>query len=152
MENDKFRTEKPMKLSDFRADNDRDSFAKAMQYLREHPGSTLTVDPGVYFLSDEQSRAAQYAVMSGAWGKNPQKVMFHPDYRYTKGIDLHGIRGCRIEAYGVTLMVDGFMEPISVTDCEKVEICGLTIDHLRKPYSKGVVTHLTDPDTIIHEI
>ena len=136
-----------MEFSRFRKENDRAGFEAAIQYLREHPGTTLTVEPGIYQLTDEQAKAAQYAVMSGAWGENPQNVMFHPKYRYTKGIDLSGVRNCRIQAYGVTLMVDGFMEPISVTDCEDVELCGLTVDHLRKPYSKGVITTLSAPNT-----
>ena len=37
------------------------------------------------------------------------------------------------------------MEPVTIADCENVTLCGLTIDHLRKPYAFGVVESLTDP-------
>ncbi|MBR3639952.1 MAG: right-handed parallel beta-helix repeat-containing protein, partial [Clostridia bacterium] len=45
-----------------------------------------------------------------------------------------------VEAYGATLLVDGFMEEISIRECSGVTVRGFTIDLKRKPYSKGVVT------------
>ncbi|MBQ8399362.1 MAG: right-handed parallel beta-helix repeat-containing protein [Clostridia bacterium] len=133
-----------MRLSDFKGASDVLRFAAAMDYLRAHPGSTLTVEPGVYHLTSDLAKNAMQAVLSGKWGANPQSVMFNPSYEYTRGISLDGQRGSTIEAYGVTLMVEGFMEPLSIINCADVTICGLTIDHLRKPYSWGVVTDISE--------
>lgn len=135
-----------MNLSDFQPNSKIPAFAEAMRYLREHPGTTLTIDPGTYLLTSQQARDAQQSVMTGKWGKNPQRAMFNPSYSYTRGISLSGQKGSRILAYGVTLMIDGFMEPVSITDCEDIELCGLTIDHVRKPYSKGTVEYVSPPD------
>lgn len=128
-----------MKLSEFKRENDMATFAAAMEYMKEHPGSTLEIEPGEYILTSDLAKNAQKNVMNGSYGVIPEKVMFNPDYKYTKGIDICGHKGTKIYAYGVTLMVDGFMEPVSVTDSEDVEIYGLTIDHKRKPYSRGRV-------------
>ena len=78
--------------------------------------------------------------MAGEYGKNPQRVMFNPGYVYSRGVDFAGQTGTVVEAYGVTLMVDGFMEPVSLRDCADVEVRGLTVDHKRKPYSRFTVT------------
>ncbi|MBR6739570.1 MAG: right-handed parallel beta-helix repeat-containing protein [Clostridia bacterium] len=135
-----------MNFSEFWQGDVMSSFACAMKYLKDNPGTTLTVEPGTYILTDERACRAQRAVMSGEYGDVPQRVMFSPKYEYTRGISLAGQKGSRIIAYGVKLLVDGFMEPLSVVDCEDVEICGLTIDHLRKPYSRGIVTEVSPPD------
>ena len=31
------------------------------------------------------------------------------------------------------------MEPVTVANCENLEIVGLTVDHVRKPFSRGVI-------------
>ncbi len=135
-----------IKLSDFKRENDTETFATAMNYMKEHPKTTLIVEPGIYNITTEQARAAQTAVMNGDFGDNPEKTMFNPDYKYSRGISFECQKGSTIIAYGVTLIIDGFMEPISITDCEDIEIQGLTIDHKRKPYSKGIVTTISEPD------
>ncbi len=129
-------------LRDFPASDDSAAFALAMDYLREHPYTTLVVDPGTYTLTSELARETQRAVMAGEYGFNPQRTMFNPKFAYTRGICFAGQKGTRLEAYGVTLMVDGFMEPVSVRDCEDVTVCGLTIDHKRKPYSRAIITKI----------
>ncbi len=133
-------------LSKFRTNDDMSAFAAAMAYLREHPGTTLVMEPGTYTLTGELAKSAMQSVMSGEWGRNPQRQMFHPNYRYDRGISFDGIQNCRVEGYGVTLMVDGFMEPISMVNCENVELCGVTIDHIRKPYTRGVITSQSERD------
>ena len=120
-----------------------DTFANAVAYMREHPGTTLIVPKGEYILTGELARDTQKKVMEGFYGEDLERSIFNPQFKYDKGIDLGGLRDCRIEAYGASFMVDGFMEPVSVTNCENVEICGFSIDHMRKPYSRGVVTHET---------
>ncbi len=129
-----------IKLSDFSGTDDRARFAAALDYMKEHSGTTLFVEPGEYTITSKRARDAQQSVMNGDFGANPEPVMFNPKYEYDRGLDFAGHCGSRVEAYGVTLMIDGFMEPISVRDCRDVEICGLTVDHVRKPYTKGIIT------------
>lgn len=124
-------------LSQFAAQNDTETFRAAMAYLREHPNTTLTIEPGVYTISDPRAQETFRAVMAGEYGPNPQPVIFTPKYRYAKGFSFEGQKGTRVIGYGVTLRVEGFMEVISVRDCEDVELIGLSIDHVRRPYSRG---------------
>lgn len=126
-------------ISDFTGTDDRARFAAALDYMKEHPGTTLFVEPGKYLITSEKARWAQESVMKGDFGANPEPIMFNPKYEFDRGLDFSGHQGSRVEAYGATLMIDGFMEPISIRSCSDVEICGLTVDHMRKPYSKGVV-------------
>ena len=133
-------------FSRFRGEDDTASFARAMEYLRSHPGTTLLVEPGEYLLTSELARETQKHVMNGDFGGNPQRIMFHPSFSYTRGISLDGQKGTTILARGVTLLVDGFMEPISVVNCEDVELVGLTVDHRRKPYTRGIITEINESD------
>ncbi len=133
-------------LAEFRESDDMNTFARAMKYLQSHSGTTLVVEPGTYLLTSEQARSAQTSVMNGEWGENPQDHMFNPKYEYTRGISIDGISDCKIEGYGVTLMVDGFMEPVSITNCENLVLSGIVIDHMRKPYTRGVVMSESEPD------
>ena len=127
-------------FSSFGGSDVRERFAAALGYMKENPGTTLTVEPGVYNLTSARAREAQRAVMAGEYGKNPQDVMFKPDYVYDRGLDFAGHRNSTVEAYGATLLVDGFMEEISIRECSGVTVRGFTIDLKRKPYSKGFVT------------
>ncbi len=126
-------------LTEFEGLEDTERFARAMEYCRVHPGTTLIVPPGEYTITGELARAAEEHVMRGDWGANPQRIMFNPSYRYDRGLDFAGQRGTRILAKGAVLMIDGFMEPVSLRDCADVELVGLTIDHKRKPFSRAVV-------------
>ncbi len=135
-----------MNISFFKKDNDYETFSAVMEYLKENKNSTITIEPDTYYISTETARKAQKAVMNGDFGVNPEKKMFNPQYEYSKGISFDRQKGSTVIAYGVTLMIDGFMEPISITDCEDVEIQGLTIDHVRKPYSKGIVEAISEQD------
>lgn len=127
-------------LKDFRGENDTETFANAMAYLREHPGATLTIDPGVYTVTSALARETQDFVMNGFFGDNPEPVMFSPSFEYTRGVSFEGQRGSTVLAYGVTILVDGFMEPLSIKNCADITVKGLAIDHKRKPFSKGFVT------------
>ncbi len=140
-------------LFDFAADEslgiERDTarFAAAMAYCREHEGTTLIVPPGEYTLTSQLARDTMAKVLAGEYGPNPQPTMFNPKFAYTRGISFEGQKGTTLIGYGVTLMVDGFMEPVSVRDCENITVCGITIDHKRKPFSRGVVTSITKRET-----
>ena len=133
-------------LTDFAALTDMETFAEAMAYCREHPGTTLVVPQGTYHITGELAKSAMNSVLTGEWGGNPQRNMFNPKYKYDRGICFDGQQGTRVIADGALLLADGFMEPVSLVNCTDIEICGLTIDHLRKPYSRGRVTELQPTD------
>lgn len=135
---------KTIHLTDFCGKDDSEIFANAISFMKNNPGTTLVVEPRVYNITSELARNAQEKVMDGAYGEDPMVVMFKPDYRFTRGIHFDGLKDCKIEAYGATVMVDGFMEPISITNCENTVVCGFAIDHKRKPYSKATVTQVED--------
>lgn len=116
------------------------ALAKAVNRLKDGDGKTLVIEPGEYIITGSRAREAQDAVMNGRYGGNPQGVMFNPKYEYDIGLDLNGLSDCVISAYGAKFIIDGFMEPICIQNCENVELCGLTIDHKRKPFSRGYVT------------
>ena len=131
------------KLSEFAGEDFAAQLNTAMAALKEDEGSTLIIEPGEYLLTTEMAREAQANVMSGAWGGNPQDVMFTPEYKYSVGINFSGHKGTKVIGYGVKITVDGFMEIISMSDCEDCLIEGITIDHKRKPFSVGKVTNCT---------
>ena len=139
-------SDKIVNLTEFTAATDIETFAAAMNYLRANPGTTLIVPPGTYHITSDLAKNAMHSVMTGEWGRNPQRIMFHPKYEYTRGISFDGQQGTRVIAEDAVLMVEGFMEPVSLINCTDIEICGLTIDHLRKPYSRGTITNLQPAD------
>ena len=112
----------------------------AMEYCRAHENTHLIIPEGDYEITSPPAVEAMEHVIRGDWGSNPQRVMFNRNYVYARGMDLSGQKGTVIEAYGARFMVKGFMEVVTVADCENVTIGGLTIDHVRKPYSYGKVT------------
>lgn len=141
--------EKSFNLKEFEGRDTISVFSSAMSCLRENPGSTLIIDPGIYVITSELARETQRAVMSGKYGPNPEHVMFSRNFAFTKGISFDGLSDITIEASGAILMVDGFMEVLSIQNCENITVKGLTIDHIRKPYTQGVVTDQLGDDWII---
>lgn len=135
-------SDKTVTLAEFTAATDIETFAAAMKYLRENPGTTLIVPPGTYHITSDLAKNAMNSVITGEWGRNPQRIMFNPKYEYTRGISFDGQQGTRVIADGAVLMIEGFMEPVSVINCSDIEIKGFTIDHLRKPYSRGTIRDL----------
>ncbi len=129
-------------LKDFTGKDDLERFSAALSYMKDNPGTTLYVEPGVYNITTERARNAQASVMKGEWGRNAQNVMFTPTYRYDRILDFKGHKDSTVIAYGATLMVDGFMEGISIRHCENVTVKGFTIDHVRKPYTKGILRNI----------
>lgn len=115
-------------------------FAAASQWLREHPNGTLRIAPGIYNVTGEKESRLYRDIINGVYGNNPQPYTLNPDFEYTRLLDLDGTVGATIEADGVLLMLDGFFETVSVRNCTDVVIRGLTVDYLRKPYTKGIIT------------
>jgi len=118
---------------------DMERLRLAAEHLREHPGTTLTLEPRIYHLYDEKARQLQRDVMAGAFTKNPEPLLFNYGYDYVRGIDLTGARDVCIDGQGATLLFDGFMENFTLARCKNVTLKNITIDLARKAYSKGVV-------------
>ncbi len=121
------------------------ALGQASAYLRAHPNTDFMIPAETYRITTPLAREAMAHVLSGDWGGNPQRVMFNPRYRYDSGFSFAGQTGTAVYADRTMFMVDGFMEPVSIADCESVTLRGLTIDHLRKPYAFGVVESLAEP-------
>lgn len=122
--------------------SDMEKLASAADYMRKNSGTVLVIPEGEYNITTELARTQMNDIISGKYGENPEPIMFNPKYVYSKGFDLSGIDTAEIIADGAVFMVDGFMEPISIKNSQKITIRGLTIDHKRKPYSKGIVTEV----------
>lgn len=144
---------KTINLSDFHGTDDRERFSKALDELKAEPGSTLIVPPGIYEITTPLAREAQAHVMNGDFGSNPEPVMFNPEYKYDRGLDFAGHQNSTVIApEGAMLLIDGFMEPVSIRDCRGVTFAGFTIDHKTKPYSKGFLTlRESDDDRVIYD-
>lgn len=119
--------------------DDTKALREAARYCREHEGCTLVFSPGVYQLKDEKAIELEEKVLAGEMGENPEKVIFTPFYPYSKGLDLTGARDVTLQADGAILQCEGWLEPISIENCENVVVDGITIDYKRKPFSTGDV-------------
>lgn len=140
----KMGVEKEVFLSDFTGKDTYEIFSSAMLFCRSNPGTRLKIPAGEYILHVPAARRLQAEVMNGAYGADPEPVVFHRSFPYAVGLDLSGARDVVIDARNVKLIFDGWLEAVSLTDCENVTINGLAIDYLRKPYSTGVVTEIAE--------
>jgi len=124
--------------------NDAVGLRAAVAFARTHPGMTLVFPPGIYDLRDEAAVKVQDDWMTGKLKGNPEKTLFLPYTPHVRGLDFSGARDLVIEADGAVLRCDGWMEPVSLVDCERVTLKGLAIDYKRKPFSEGVITEIRD--------
>lgn len=124
--------------------NDITALRKAAKYCRENPGTTLVIKPGVYIMADKEAIKLENDACSGKFGLNVEATVFKPYYPYVKGLDFTGATDVTVIADGVTLLCEGWMEPISIIGTHNFTLRGLTIDYLRKPFSHGTVTEISD--------
>ena len=120
------------------------AFRNALKYCRENPHTTLIISPGEYVMRDEAAVQLMNAVMNGKMGNNPQDKIFTHYYPYSRGLDFSGCSDITVEGYGARIICDGWMEPVTIENCENITVKGLTIDYLRKPYSIGTVINEYD--------
>ncbi len=113
-----------------------------------HPNSTVILPPRTYILTSEIARKTMKDVISGKYGDNPEPTMFRADFPYTIGLNFFEHIGTTLEAYGSTFLVEGFMEPIAVNNSKNLTLKGFAIDHLRKPYSKGIIEKYEINDSV----
>lgn len=138
-----------MNFSGLEGKDPLEKFANAMAWLKAHPGGELVIPPGVYEVTESRARAVFSDMLSGKYGDNPQDVMFRPDFPYTRVLDFYGQEGTRLIADGVTLLLDGFFEPVSLRHCKDVSVRGLIIDYKRKPYSHGYIERAADGELVV---
>ena len=129
--------QKTVFVSDFGAipnDNKDDAVAlrKAAEYVRNNEGTVLVFSSGTYILHDDKAVELENTVMSGAYGQNPERKMFIPYHDYVRGLDFTGAKNATIMANGATLLLDGWMEGVSLEKTNNSKIKGLCIDFLRK--------------------
>ena len=122
--------------------NDAAALRKAFYYTRVNKGTTLFFPAGVYDFRDEKAVALMNDVMDGKMGNDPEKIIFIPYYPYSKGLDFTGLDNITVEASGAVLLCDGWMEPVSIENCNNIIVRGLTVDYKRKPHSIGEITEV----------
>lgn len=130
--------------------DDASALRKAAEFARTHEGTTLIFAPGTYILRDEAAVELENTVMKGAYGQDPEKKMFVPYHTYSRGLDFTGARNLTVQANGATLMLDGWMEGVSIENTDNLTINGLTIDFVRKPMSEGIITDIQDKSYTVY--
>ncbi|MBD5180497.1 MAG: hypothetical protein HDT01_04280 [Bacteroidales bacterium] len=123
--------------------NDIEAIRKAAAYCREHPGTMLKFDPGVYDIADSTALRIEREAISGAYGENVQGTLFRPDGPYVKALDLAGCKNLTVNADGATLMLHGWYEPICLDSAKEVVINGLSIRYKRHPNTVGRIINST---------
>ena len=124
--------------------DDTTPLRKAAEYCRKNPNTTLIIPPGVYQLRDAAAEKLEQDIMNGKYGADMERIIYTPYYPYVKGLDFVGAKDLNIQANGAILTCEGWMEPVSFSNCERVSLTGLTIDYKRKPFSEGIVTTIED--------
>lgn len=81
---------------------------RAAEYCRMHPGTILKIPSGIYRLCDTKAEKLEKEVLSGKLGGNPEKAIFTPYFPYVRGLDFEGSSDVTIEAYGATIMCEGW--------------------------------------------
>nr|MDO8087860.1 right-handed parallel beta-helix repeat-containing protein [Candidatus Sigynarchaeum springense] len=119
--------------------NNATELRNAVIACRGRKGVTLVIAPGVYHFRDEQAVELRDEVISGGFGPAFERFMFYPYAPYVKGLDFSSCDGVTVQAEGVTLLCEGWMEPVSLDRCKNVTIRGLSIDYLPKPFSVGKI-------------
>ena len=124
--------------------DDTKALREAVALCRAHEGSTLVIPAGTYLLRDVDAMQLEVDAIGGKMGANPESTIFSPYYPYAKGLDFSGAKGVTIEAEGATLLCDGWMEPVSLTDCTDLTLRGLTINYVHRALSEGTVAGIGD--------
>ena len=119
--------------------DDQEAIQKAINQCKNKKHTTLLIPPGIYDIIDEKAIALMNDIMNWKYGKNPQDSIFTPYFPYAKGLDLSGLKDVYVKAQGAILLCSGWMEPVSLENCENITIEGLTIDYKTNPHSEGKV-------------
>ena len=123
--------------------NDLEAINEAIKYVKTRPGSILYFPPGVYDIAEPEAIKLMNEILTGEIEGNSQNVIFEPYYPYAVGLNLDGIQDLSIEAAGATLLVDGWMEPISIKNTQGITITGISIDYKRRPGLEGTIKEVS---------
>lgn len=128
--------------------DDAPALRKAAEYCRTHSGTTLEFPQGVYNFHDDEAAEIERKAQSGEWGGwiDVSERLFRHDAPYVKGLDFTGARDLTIKGRGATLLVDGWMQVITLTGTKNATIEGLTIAMSRPGATVGRVVS-TGPDS-----
>jgi hypothetical protein len=124
--------------------NDRDAIQSALDYCRLNHTDKLVFPAGEYRIREDKAVQLMNDIMDGKMGKNPQDVVYTPYYPYSRGLNFKGISNLEVQANGAVLLVEGWMEPVSLESCSNITIKGLTIDYKTMPHSEGKVINVTN--------
>ncbi len=132
--------------------NDAEALRSAAAYCRAHKGTTLVFPAGVYDFSDPVAAKIEREAIDGTYGcgLQVQRHLFHPQKPYVVGLDFTGARNLTIEATGATLMIEGWMEPLSFVRCTNLTVKGLAVDYKRPATTEAKLTEI-GPDYVIAE-
>lgn len=118
--------------------DDKDALQQAINQCK-NKNATLIIPPGEYDIMDDDAIQLMNDIMNWKLGRNPQDVVYTPYFPYSKGLDFSGLKNLTVSASGAILMCSGWMEPVSLENCENIAIEGLTIDYKTIPHSEGEV-------------
>ena len=124
--------------------DDTESLRNVVAIARTTPGSILFFPPGRYQITDPLALKIQEDAMEGKLGKNPQDQLFVPNEKYAIGLDFMGAKNLVIQAEGVQLICEGWMEPLSFRNAQNIILNGITIDYKRRPNNEGEIINLGD--------
>jgi len=141
--------QKQISVSDFGAlpndtINDREAIQSALDYCKLNVINKLIIPAGEYRIMEEKAVQLMNDIMDGKMGENPQDVVYTPYYPYSRSLNFKGISNLEVEAFGAVLLVEGWMEPVSIESCSNISIKGLTIDYKTMPHSEGKVINVTN--------
>ena len=130
-------------------DDQTANLAKALEALREAPGSTLKFQKGSYHFWYTGALKRHFHI------SNHDQPTWHP-----VGISLADLRSVTLDGQGSTFVFHGQMLPLLVQDSENVTVRGIAIDFSRPHHSQGVITKVepgayemtVDPKLYPHEI
>ena len=119
--------------------NDRAALQCAIDFCKQEKIRVLRIPPGRYRIADGAATRLMRDALTGRLGRNPQEVVFKPYFPYVSGLQFKNIDGLTVEADGVLLMAEGWMEPLTINGCRNLQIRGLTIDYADPPHSEGTI-------------
>ncbi len=112
-------------------------FADISSFLEGKDGVTVVIPPGVYVVGNNYTRELQRFIHSGAFPFDPLPfTLIYPDKEIVRVLEIKRAKNVTVIADGVTLLLDGVMTSLEITDSSDISVRGLTVDYVRKPYTK----------------
>ena len=130
-------------------DDQSPNLLKAIQLLRENPGSTLRLDKGDYHFGPAGKLRRHFHISN-----HDQPVW------QAVALPLADLRNVTIDGQGSTFLFHGETQPILIMDSEKVTLKGIGIDYAIPHHSQGKILAVSpeayevevDPRAFPHEI